>query len=143
MKKSGNLKQSFHEFQKLEGLNKKNLEAGIDVRWNSLYVMLKSCHDNKKAIQLLCIEEDFESDCVLNGEEWKLIQEFVESLDGFYDVTMLLQRRDTSISYVIPIIKAVIHDLETKKALKFGNEVLIDGLLNSLYERFSASLAKK
>uniref|UniRef100_A0AC34G7L7 HAT C-terminal dimerisation domain-containing protein n=1 Tax=Panagrolaimus sp. ES5 TaxID=591445 RepID=A0AC34G7L7_9BILA len=104
--------------------------------------MLKSFFDNKKAIQVLCIEESLD-DCALNGEEWRLVQDFVETLKVFYSATLFLQRRDTTVSYVIPIIKAIKHDLEVKQALGFGNESFIDALLTSLDERYTTSLSKR
>ena len=140
LRKSSLLKKAFHDAQQLEKLPKKNLEMGIEVRWNSLYTMFNSFKENKKAIQQFCLDENVDG---LTRDEWSNLEDWVVSLEGFYFATMLLQKRDVFISVVIPIIEAIKLDLKRKESTSVGDSELITNLLSGLDKRFSDILTKK
>lgn len=142
IRKSSNLKILLSQMQQLEKLPQKALERGIEVRWNSLYTMFKCFLDNKKAIKACQGEVDF-GENELTRIEWELLEECVVSLEGFYSTTLLLQRRDATISLVIPIVKAITLDLETKKKEGKGNFLFITALLDAIEARFSSILYKR
>lgn len=128
--------------QILEDLSEKHLELGIEVRWNSLYTMFKSFVENKRAIQACYLEYDF-GENQLERLEWELIEDCTHSLDGFYAATMLIQRRDATISIVIPVIRAITRDLEKKQEDGIGNCRFINSLLTAINKRFSMILTNR
>ena len=130
-----------NEMQLLEELPEKNLEQGIDIRWNSLFLMFRCFRDNKKAIKACYEQHDF-GENELTRLEWNMLEECVVSLEGFYSATLLIQRSDATISLIIPTIRAITLDLKEKQNKQIGNYFFIDSLLGALTTRFSSLLTK-
>jgi len=143
LRKSRNLAAEFANFQALLDLPEVSLKKCIDIRWNSLYLMLQCFLENKQAIisllagELVDEEEDSDSeddaDDILYTEaseiheeaivtdaiefskaEWKQIQGMIEILKPIYDSTLFVERRSTNAGYIIPLMKQIEMDLITE-----------------------------
>uniref|UniRef100_A0AC35FT17 BED-type domain-containing protein n=1 Tax=Panagrolaimus sp. PS1159 TaxID=55785 RepID=A0AC35FT17_9BILA len=145
LRKSKSLHHVFREPQKLEEIQQKYLDENVQIPWNILYSIFLQFQENKIALQVFVVENEMKEGYTLEQNEWEILDEFIESLSGFNQASSLLFRSDSTISTIIPILKVIMLDLETKKKKK-SNKVdaqLIDGLLESLKKRFSTSLTNK
>uniref|UniRef100_A0A914QY76 C2H2-type domain-containing protein n=1 Tax=Panagrolaimus davidi TaxID=227884 RepID=A0A914QY76_9BILA len=145
LRKSKSLHHIFPEPQKLEEIQQKYLDENVQIPWNILYSIFLQFQENKISLQVFVVENEMKEGCTLEQNEWEILEEFIESLSGFNQASSLLFRSDSTISTIIPILKVIMLDLETKKKKKSnkGNAQFIDGLLESLKKRFSASLTNK
>lgn len=62
----------------------------IDIRWNTVYHMLKSVLENHKFIKQVQMEEDYQHLRVLKKDEVAAVQEVIKILEPFEEATRLL-----------------------------------------------------
>jgi hypothetical protein len=61
-------------------------------RWNSTYLSLQRALALRKRIETFCFEHRAElSKDLLNDEEWSELEEIVNGLEPFYEVTLRLE----------------------------------------------------
>lgn len=136
------MNEAFSNFQELENLPSRVLERGIEVRWSSLYNMLKSFVDNKKAIEKLTDEESTKPPSQrkklpeFDRQQWRKMEKVKESLEVFCKATNYLQSRDASISIVIPLSESLKLHVQQNIDNDIGDEALNKSLLKHLKLRF-------
>ncbi|KAK0423430.1 hypothetical protein QR680_008142 [Steinernema hermaphroditum] len=80
----------------------------IDVRWTSLYDMLKRYRDNKRAVDLFLL--DHPKYPQLSHSDWALTDQLIDLLRPLSEVTTFVQGRyKASVSTVLPIIHVLKH----------------------------------
>lgn len=142
LRKSYKLTDAFKNCQDLEGLPERALERGIEVRWSSLYKMLKSFLDNKAAIELLIEEENkkVKSKRIIlpdiEKSQWRQMESIKNSLQMFCEATTFLQSREATISMVIPLSETLKLHVQKNIDNDIGDEALNQALLKHLKTRF-------
>lgn len=134
----------FKNFQEIEGLPDRVLERGIEVRWSSLFKMLKSFVDNKRAIDKM-VDDDMEKPKSkrhnlpeFSKAEWRKMENVMNSLEVFCEATTFLQSRDASISLVLPLFESLKIHVQRNIDTKVGDDTLNQELLMNLKVRFDA-----
>ena len=84
---------------KLEGGRKLILD--VVTRWNSTYLMLQSCLNNKKSIKCCLVQNDKE-EMNLTDAQWNRLEAVSKVLKIFYDTTLQMSKRREACSQIIP-----------------------------------------
>ena len=75
----------------------------------------------------------------ITTNEWDLLSKVTPILKTFYEATLMLSKKDASISMVIPLVTVIIHQLKVtpKSKADHGVKALKRGLSEAMSTRFA------
>lgn len=92
------------------------LKKSCEVRWSSLYLMLSSFLENRRAIALLQIDNPKLNLPIIDSREWDVIDLLCEVLKPLAETTKAVQSRfEATASVVIPSLKLLEFKLNRMK----------------------------
>lgn len=119
--------------QKSCELPEHKLLQDIETRWNSTHVMLDRLCEQRKAVNLYCIEHG--NIDTLSASEWELAERIVTVLKPFYDATLEISSDKTCISVMIPMTTMLLSKLEIRPEDR-GLQQLKAALRDAMNRRF-------
>ena len=100
------------ECQEASDTPKHKLLQDVETRCNSMYVMLCCLNEQRRAVNLYCIE--IGKIDTLTVSEWKLTEQTVHVLKPFYDAMLEICSDDVCVSVMIPMIAMLLSKLQTR-----------------------------
>ncbi|XP_066585487.1 zinc finger BED domain-containing protein 4-like [Prorops nasuta] len=113
----------------------KKLIQDVDTRWNSTYYLLERLLEQKQAINLYIIDKPDISD--LTYHQWELINNILNLLKPFEEITKIVSQRDSCISEIIPFICTLRKFLQTDSNIFSGVGSMKEDLLQNINKRFT------
>ena len=105
-------------------------------RWNSTFMMLERMHKIHQALDITCKINNM-SEIKLHLNEWNRIEELLELLQPFYDVTNILSGESyPTVSLVYPIITGLYETLQKKSTKHKLNQKLKETVCHDIQVRY-------
>uniref|UniRef100_A0A914M9M7 HAT C-terminal dimerisation domain-containing protein n=1 Tax=Meloidogyne incognita TaxID=6306 RepID=A0A914M9M7_MELIC len=124
------------EFAKLQdelGLPQLNLRKGIEVRWNSTFLMLERFTKFREVIQLMPAHDN--KFPVFSELEWKLMRTLCRILSPAYKATIFVQNRKAGIAGILPLFSLLERKMISSEWTEENFPVVREKIANSLNER--------
>nr|CAD2155131.1 unnamed protein product [Meloidogyne enterolobii] len=109
IKKQQNLLRDFHQFNSFLEISERDLFKGNEVRWNSCYEMLNLLVSSMNSVNILAM--DNEKLPFFSLVDWTMMEHLTKILRPIYNAISFLQKRTSSVGYIIPLMKAIELDL--------------------------------
>lgn len=125
--------QQLEEQQEKFGVAQKRLVQDVQTRWNSTYNMLVSLYEQKQVLGAYATLYDLPS---LTAQQWILINNIVDTLGPFADITKEVSNSQTSASVILPMLKMLRLLLAREHEESLGIQTMRRDMLDSLNRRF-------
>ncbi|KAJ3608020.1 hypothetical protein NHX12_025070 [Muraenolepis orangiensis] len=113
----------------------KRLQQDVATRWNITYYMLKSLHEQKRALGAYVA--DFDLPDTFSASQWGLIENMLSLLEPFEELTQKISKASTSAADVIPSVMALKRFLGKEVASDHGVKTSKATLLEAVSRRFA------
>ncbi|KAJ3602935.1 hypothetical protein NHX12_030679 [Muraenolepis orangiensis] len=137
----GHFKHSPLAYSRLQNVQKdlsqtpKRLQQDVATRWNSTYYMLKSLHEQKRALGAYVA--DFDLPDIFSASQWGLIENMLSLLEPFEELMQKISKASTSAADVIPSVMALKRFLGKEVASDHGVKTSKATLLEAVSRRFA------
>lgn len=102
----------------------------MDVRWNTSFKMLNRFYDNRSAVQAFLLQTTSKNYPAFQDGDWLLMEQIIKVLSPIAKQYDLLQARNTSVAYVLPVYKLVL--LHLNKNQSQLAQAIKDGLVKRM-----------
>uniref|UniRef100_A0A915N054 Transposase n=1 Tax=Meloidogyne javanica TaxID=6303 RepID=A0A915N054_MELJA len=109
IKKQQSLLRDFPQINSFLEISERDLFKGNEVRWNSCYEMLNLLVSNMNSVNILAM--DNEKLPFFSLVDWTMMEHLTKILRPIYNAISFLQKRTSSVGYIIPLMKAIELDL--------------------------------
>ena len=121
------------EIQKNLALPQTRLKQDVVTRWNSTLYMLQSIQQQKMALGAYSAQHDIPQ---LTANQFDLINKLINILTPIEDITQSISSEGSSLSIVIPFVRALRNHLENNDDNDRGVRTMKHEMLKSLNTRF-------
>ncbi|KAI1702299.1 zinc finger BED domain-containing protein 4 [Ditylenchus destructor] len=133
VRKSRKATEEFEKWQVFFDLPDVTLKKMVQVRWNSIWIMLDSFLKNKAAVQATYLAD--KSMPYFSEDDWSTMRDLCDVLKPLQEATNFVQQRSSSLAQVIPLIKLIERRLITN--FPSGGyirvrEAIVDGIKSRL-----------
>lgn len=118
----------------------KKLVQDVPTRWNSSFAMLQSLLEQKQVLGAYAAEHDIPT---LNVQQWTLVNNIIDTLGPFDDVTKEVSDRKTSAAVILPMLTMLRRLLARQHTASIGIQTMRSSMLTSLNKRFEDAATYK
>lgn len=111
------------------------LVQDVPTRWDSTYLMLNRLNEQRVAVQAVLPELNISYD--LNTQQWILLQQVVQILKYFEEVTKALSNNDTTLADAIPLVNSLF------KALELEGSKSVDQAVGNMAAKLTTKLSER
>jgi hypothetical protein len=126
------------EIQQFKKKTVKKLQQDVSTRWNSSLHMLQSVSEQREVLTFYLngLADEDRRGMKIEEHQWTLIDNLVDTLAIFDDVTVEVSGSSSSLAVVMPAVNLMRHHLALKHDRSLGIQTMRGELLKALNSRF-------
>ena len=129
-------KQRLRTIQVRLAVPQHSILQSVPTRWNSVYVMLARAVEQKSAISLYATEHGGIQDNVPSNYQWGLIENVVDTLKPFQEITLEISKANATTSSIIPAVRVLKLSLSDENQNSQEISPMRETMIKSIEKRF-------
>ena len=131
-------KQRLRAIQARLAIPQHSILQSVPTRWNSVYIMLARAVEQKSAISLYEAEHGGIQGSVPSNYQWVLIENVINTLKPFQEITLEISKADATISSIIPAVRVLKLSLSDENPHSQGISTMRETMMKSIDKRFES-----